>query len=186
MTEGTGFIFSAAEIREKGGLTVKKAAEPAVLDAATEPLARTVKADVELVFSVGADSLLLEGKLTAELSMECARCGAVFTSNFSETFDEVYEDAVESIDVRGPLIESVALMMPLKPLCAPGCKGLCQACGGNLNLKTCGCEIERGPRNDGARKANPFNALRMYPVPPRKAPAHGKQDSGKTGKKRPN
>ena len=186
MKKDYGLIFDAAVIREKGGLTAVKTLDPEIFAGLLEAPAEVSRASMNLVFSVGGESLLLEGTVQAGLRLSCARCGDSFTAEFSETFDEVYEDAVESIDVRGPLIESVTLMMPLKPLCAPGCKGLCQACGGNLNLKTCGCEIERGPRNDGARKANPFNALRMYPVPPRKAPAHGKQDSGKTGKKRPN
>ena len=143
MEKDLGLVFEAAAIREKGGLTVKKALNPGIFADLLEDPAEVEKADMDLVFSVGGDSLVLAGALKAELRLECARCGEPFTGKFSETFDELYEDAVESIDVRGCLRESAALMMPLKPLCSPECKGLCRSCGGNLNLKACGCVIRQ-------------------------------------------
>ena len=57
-------------------------------------------------------------------------------------------------------MESVAVMMPLKPLCAAGCKGLCQVCGGNRNLKACGCMAKREPGFEAAKKESPFKALK--------------------------
>jgi uncharacterized protein len=163
MREDYGLVFNAAEIREKGGLTVKKALEPELFADVLAVPAEVVGACADLVFSIGGESLLLEGVLQADLHIECARCGCFFTTKFSETFDEVYEDAVESLDVRGPLIESLSLMMPLKPLCTPACKGLCPACGANLNLKTCGCVAENrlGRRTD--KKESPFNILKNPP-----------------------
>lgn len=160
MEKDYGLIFNAAEIREKGGLTVKKPLDPELFAATFDAPARVKTASMDLVFSVGTDSLLLEGLVKADLDLQCARCGELFTTPFAETFDEVYEDAVESIDVRGPLVESVAIMMPLKPLCAAGCKGLCQVCGGNRNLKACGCAAERGPGPGMDRKESPFKALK--------------------------
>ena len=160
MEKDCGLVFSAAEIREKGGLTVKKPLDPEIFADIFDAPASITKAAMDLIFSVGGESLLLEGSVKAGLRLECARCGEPFTAEFTETFDELYEDAVESIDVRGPLRESVALMMPLKPLCAPGCKGLCQACGTNLNLKTCGCGTAREAEFNEARKENPFKSLK--------------------------
>lgn len=160
MKKDFGLVFETAAIREKGGLTVKKTLDPGVFDDLLESPARVEKADVDLVFSVGGDSLLLEGALKAGLRLECARCGEPFTADFTETFDELYEDAVESIDVCGPVRESAALMMPLKPLCSPGCKGLCGSCGGNLNLKDCGCVTGHDAGFNAAKKENPFRALK--------------------------
>jgi len=159
MEKDPSLVFLAAEIREKGGLTVKKPVDPGILADIPAAPAKITKADMDLVFSVGGESLLLEGSLKAELSMECARCGEPFTAKFTETFDELYEDAVESIDVCGPLRESAALMMPLKPLCSPACKGLCQTCGANLNLKACGCAGPEAKFNE-AMKESPFEALK--------------------------
>jgi uncharacterized metal-binding protein YceD (DUF177 family) len=160
MKEDPGLVFNAAEIKEKGGLTVKKALDPEIFAGLLEAGAEVMKADTDLVFSVGESSLLLEGALKAELRLECARCGEPFTGKFTETFDELYEDAVESIDVCGQLRESAALMMPLKPLCSPECKGLCQACGGNLNLKACGCVTGHEADFNTAKKESPFKVLK--------------------------
>lgn len=47
------------------------------------------------------------------------------------------------IDLRELLSEQVYLGLPLKPLCRPGCRGLCPHCGANLNqVEGCGCPEE--------------------------------------------
>ncbi|OGS08687.1 MAG: hypothetical protein A2270_01595 [Elusimicrobia bacterium RIFOXYA12_FULL_51_18] len=163
MEKSHGLVFSTAEIREKGGLTLKKALDPEFFADVLEGPAKVANANVDLVFSVGGDSLLLEGAVEAGLHLECARCGEPFTGKFTEPFDELYEDAVESIDVSGTLRDSVALMMPLKPLCSPQCKGLCQACGGNLNLKVCGCVTGQEAEFSEAKKEGPFKDLKRRP-----------------------
>jgi uncharacterized protein len=162
MQKDDGLIFSAAAIREKGGLTVKKPLDTEIFSATLDAPARVKKAAMDLVFSVGDDSLLVEGMIKADLDLQCARCGEIFTAPFTETFDEVYEDAVESIDVRGPLVESIAVMMPLKPLCAAECKGLCQVCGGNRNLKACDCAVEQEPGSGADNKESPFKGLKRF------------------------
>jgi len=181
-----GLIFSAAEIREKGGLTVRKVLDADIFAETLDAPAKVERTSIELIFSVGGESLLLEGEIKAGIGMDCARCGARFNADFSETFDEVYEDAVESIDVRGLLVESVALMMPLKPLCSEGCKGLCQVCGADLNRKSCGCVTARDTEVSGAKGDNPFGALKDLPIKQRlKDQENKKTTGGKPGKKRP-
>ena len=46
----------------------------------------------------------------------------------------------DQIDLNEVLREQFYLALPMKPLCADGCLGLCSQCGANLNLTTCGCE----------------------------------------------
>ena len=36
--------------------------------------------------------------------------------------------------------EHVLLELPLVPLCAPDCQGLCATCGADLNQGPCGCD----------------------------------------------
>jgi len=175
MEKDHGLIFDAAEIREKGGLTASRTLAAEIFAGLLETPAAVDKAAAELTFSVGGDALLLEASVKAVLHLECARCGRPFTADFSETFDEVYEDAVESIDVRGPLMEAVALMPPLKPLCAEGCRGLCQVCGGDLNLKDCGCADPAAAAGDDG-KENPFSGLKGLSL--------GKNPADKKEKKR--
>jgi len=176
-----GLVFDAARIREKGGLKVSRALPTDVFAGLLKVPDEVSGASVDLAFSVGGESLLLEGTVKAALRLECARCGAPFTADFSETFDEVYEDTVESVDVRGPLRESVALMPPLKPLCAEDCRGLCRVCGGNLDLKACGC-AESGPAQEEKRNAGRFEALKGFSA----LPPGEKKGNGGPGKKRGN
>jgi DUF177 domain-containing protein len=57
----------------------------------------------------------------------------------SEDLDVVwYADLVVPLD---PLIdEQIQLELPMKPLCAEGCRGLCPQCGADLNAVPCACE----------------------------------------------
>lgn len=45
-----------------------------------------------------------------------------------------------SIDVTKILMEQINLLIPVKPLCSPSCKGLCPQCGVNLNHEQCQCK----------------------------------------------
>ena len=38
--------------------------------------------------------------------------------------------------------EQILLNLPLKPVCEPGCKGLCPTCGVNRNQIECDCRSE--------------------------------------------
>jgi len=44
-----------------------------------------------------------------------------------------------SLDVIDLVREQFQLALPMKPLCADGCRGLCAVCGANLNRTECGC-----------------------------------------------
>ena len=45
----------------------------------------------------------------------------------------------DEIDLTHDLEEQVAMSLPLKPLCAEQCKGLCAECGADLNMSSCAC-----------------------------------------------
>ena len=62
---------------------------------------------------------------------------------------EVAEDDVttafykeDSIDLGELMHEQFVLALPMKPLCAETCRGLCVHCGTNLNKDTCACAPE--------------------------------------------
>lgn len=144
-------IFKASEIREKGGLREKRAIDPAFFAGIFDAPVKLVSAELDLVFSVGSDAILLEGKATGTFELECARCGEIFSAKLTEPFDEVYEDTVEFIDVRELARDTAAVMVPMKPLCNALCKGRCPVCSGDLNTTACGCKIET---------ESPFKALK--------------------------
>ncbi len=151
MAEKDPLVFKYEDIKEGGGLNLKLSLTPdAYADAFDKPGALK-KLDLEMDFSVGGDSILLEGRISAELELDCARCGEPLTRAFSDAFDEVYPDSLEYIDTREVIRESAGLLAPIKVLCAEDCKGRCLVCGANRNVKKCGCTADM---------TNKFSALK--------------------------
>ena len=73
----------------------------------------------------------------------------------------------ETIDLGDLVREQLYLALPMKPLCAEACKGLCPQCGTNLNRGTCDCRSEwqdpafrkaEGPEEGPPTVAQPFRA----------------------------
>lgn len=46
------------------------------------------------------------------------------------------------VDLRRLATEQLYLQVPMKPVCDPGCRGLCPRCGEDLNRSACTCEAE--------------------------------------------
>jgi uncharacterized protein len=151
MQENDPLVFKYADIAAEGGLSVKLAPAPAAYADAFDSPDTLKKLRLELDFSVGGESILLEGRVYAELELICARCGDPLARAFEDSFDEVYPDSLEYIDTRELIRETVALVAPIKVLCSDACKGRCLLCGVNRNRKTCGCTTD---------KASPFAALK--------------------------
>ncbi|HET7039344.1 MAG TPA: DUF177 domain-containing protein [Gemmatimonadales bacterium] len=62
-----------------------------------------------------------------------------------EADEEPYRGKV--IDLDPILREQILLSLPGYPVCRDGCKGLCHACGQDLNERECGCDRRvRDPR----------------------------------------
>jgi uncharacterized protein len=123
-----------------------------------------VVAPVELSMNVeksGKDAFRVTGRVATRLGLECSRCAEPFeipvgadfelryvphTANAGEGEREIDEDDLTtafyqegSLDVIDLLREQFQLALPMKPLCAEACRGLCPHCGANLNGTECGC-----------------------------------------------
>ena len=131
--------------------------DPSTLDEFTVSACLTV---------VGAD-VIARGELVGTLRLDCVRCLSQFHQPFRLSFEGIFlpEEDVRSPVAKGKrrasdeppdeievyvlqddcvelgelLREQVILSVPMQPLCAPDCKGLCPQCGENLNVKACGC-----------------------------------------------
>lgn len=101
------------------------------------------------------EGIYIDGELNSTLTAECVRCleDAVvpITIHLDELFYYPPQSAPEGELVVGedgfidltPLVRELSLLeVPIKVLCQPGCKGLCQECGQNLNLGECDCVPE--------------------------------------------
>jgi uncharacterized protein len=123
-----------------------------------------VVAPVRLVIDVHKDgeAYRVTGNVTTRLQLECGRCLEAFEIPVDSPFElryvpevvaaadamerEVSEDDLttsyykeDSIDLAELMHEQFVLALPMKPLCADACKGLCPHCGTNLNKSSCDC-----------------------------------------------
>ena len=126
-----------------------------------------VAAPVHLVMNVHKDgeAYRATGRVATRLQLECGRCLEPFEIAVDNPFElryvphveasaegeerEVAEDDLttafykeDSINLGELMHEQFVLALPMKPLCATGCKGLCVHCGTNLNVETCTCAPE--------------------------------------------
>ena len=125
-----------------------------------------VAARVSLAFDIFKDKqqFRLVGRVQTTLELPCSRCLEPFTLPVDQTFDlryqphahntgegerEIEEDDLttafyehDEIDLGQLMREQFYLALPMKPLCAPDCKGLCPVCGTNLNRGSCDCKRE--------------------------------------------
>ncbi|HVN31441.1 MAG TPA: DUF177 domain-containing protein [Thermoanaerobaculaceae bacterium] len=104
---------------------------------------------------------LLEGRVQGAARLRCVRCLGEFDFRFAERMalhllpssalpqDEERRLEMGDLEMRfydEPKIdlaevagEQFALSVPMKPLCAETCRGICPRCGANLNLGPCSC-----------------------------------------------
>lgn len=68
----------------------------------------------------------------------------------------------DRLPLRDTLWEQIHLALPVKPLCAPDCRGLCPTCGANRNTAPrCGCADAAAPAPSGGNGG--LAALRDLP-----------------------
>ena len=111
--------------------------EPVVMDATLESVHNGVMA---------------AGTASAPWTGACRRCLREATgtveARFKELFErrptegETYQLRGEEIDLEPLLREVVLLELPLSPLCADDCQGLCPECGADRNADGCDCVVD--------------------------------------------
>jgi uncharacterized protein len=103
-------------------------------------------ADLELEVQLEGvtEGVLVTARVTAPLVGECARCLEPFTSVTSVRFQELFALAAGVagpdgyvldaglLDLEPALRDALVLELPLSPLCAADCLGLCSQCGVRL------------------------------------------------------
>ncbi len=112
--------------------------------------------------------VLVTGKVTTTVTLECSRCLTLFEHPLEALFEaqcdirtfhlmaeglpvEEGEEVTaifdsNSVDLWELARQAVIVHLPMRPLCHPECKGLCPHCGANLNETTCSCEMPADPR----------------------------------------
>jgi uncharacterized protein len=105
----------------------------------------------------------VSGSIQALLTLQCSRCLKDFSVEKTVTLDlliawgdiaaELQEDSEESnentifidaplLDVSELIVQEILLDVPMKPLCAESCPGLCPRCGALKGSAECTCPSE--------------------------------------------
>jgi uncharacterized protein len=96
-----------------------------------------------------SDGLLATGTVSGAWTAPCRRClrpvEGRLAVDFQELFEahppdgETYRLDHDRIDLEPLAREALTLDLPLAPLCAEDCRGLCPTCGADLNQAVCDC-----------------------------------------------
>lgn len=118
--------------------------------------------EAKLKIDKNGKEIIISGTLKTNLKLTCSRClvkyfkellvpiNVVYQPVEELKSDENYELKTEELDMdfyKGDeldlnllLKEQITLNIPMKPLCAEDCKGICIRCGQDLNIERCKCE----------------------------------------------
>jgi len=108
--------------------------------------------------------ILVKGTLHTEVEVVCSRCLSPFRCPLELNIEEEYFPVIDVVsgaslplpeepgsftidehhvlDLTEAIRQYALLAIPMKPLCRPGCAGLCPNCGHNLNQGPCGCSSQ--------------------------------------------
>lgn len=140
--------------------------------------APTGPANVQVQLVNTGDVITLSGTAVVPVRLRCARCLEEFETSLEAQLEDQYREVArppgeaesrraleeegvilyhgEEIDLDPPVRESLALAVPMQPLCGEDCRGICPACGLDLNRGTCRCEPEAGDsRLEALRRFRP-------------------------------
>ena len=97
--------------------------------------------------------LLIEGKVSAEFSGVCARCGCDMVFEIAEPlcFSVEISDEIAEVDLTSELRDAILLALPNHPVCKTDCQGVCPTCGKPLSEGSCTCS--------GIKNTSPWDTL---------------------------
>jgi uncharacterized protein len=122
--------------------------------------------EVELVYYRSGSELFFSGSFRGRFTGCCGRCLENYSFTLNQKFDfiltpdparsergaeELHSDelglsyySTDEINLTPLIMEQVMLALPTRPLCSDECRGLCGACGANLNTEPCTCSSAAG------------------------------------------
>jgi len=129
-----------------GTARTERRTAPAPADMGVEMVRVPAGAELELEIQLEGvtEGVLVTATVTAPLAGECARCLEPFSSSMSVRFQELFALAegvagpdgyvldAGLLDLEPALRDALVLELPLSPLCADDCQGLCPECGVRL------------------------------------------------------
>jgi uncharacterized protein len=146
------FVVNVADLVNRPGARRRErvegrlAAPVTVVDTGIRPDRPVV---VEAMLEWVSDGILATGTVHGGWRAPCRRCLQPAEGDLHVDFQELFEPRPtegesyrlghDAIDLEPLAREALTLDLPLAPLCAPGCRGLCPSCGADRNLGGCDC-----------------------------------------------
>ncbi len=117
--------------------------DPRILDLLDDDrIAFPNPASYSFKFSVVSGSFLAQGKIELCCRCRCDRCLVYFNFDVGLAdlcyYIPVKED--DTVDLTDPIRQDILLFFPQRLICDPDCRGLCDRCGQNLNVRNCECQ----------------------------------------------
>jgi uncharacterized protein len=91
---------------------------------------------------VGAELLLVRGEVRQRLTCVCSRCAESFETEAADpafVCSTEINASTDFIDLTDEIREAIIIALPGYPVCREVCRGLCMACGADLNKTACRC-----------------------------------------------
>ena len=147
------FVVNVADLLNRPGARRRERVEARLADADVTVVDSSIRTEVPVVVDVVlewvSDGLLATGTVDGAWEGPCRRClGPVRGERHvavQELFEanprdgESYPLGHHTVDLEPLAREALTLDLPLAPLCAEDCRGLCPTCGADLNQGDCGC-----------------------------------------------
>lgn len=131
------------------GLRDRATCDPATMDMDRGDIRLAEPFSVEAFMTLAERELIVNVNIRCPLRLTCARCLEEFESTVAPSTVLTYPVKPDDVvDITEDIRQEIILAYPMVPVCRPDCKGLCSACGQNLNLASCAhqqAERRKGP-----------------------------------------
>ena len=144
-------LVNVAELLRRPGTDKPLEAQVSATELGIEDVRLTPESPVRVAVKLESlsDGIVVTGHVEAPWHDTCRRCLVPLEGTAVAPVDELYQQRVltdeafpieaDQIDLAPMARELVVLELPLAPLCADDCRGICPTCGVNRNEQDCAC-----------------------------------------------
>ena len=146
------FVVNVADLVNKPGARRRERVEgrlPGPIIVVDTSLRTEHPVVVDALLEWVSDGMLATGTVEGAWEGPCRRClrpvQGTLNVEVQELFEPMHRDGEsyqlgnDRVDLEPLARESLILDLPLAPVCSEDCRGLCPACGADLNAGDCGC-----------------------------------------------
>ena len=120
------------------GLREHATYHPAALDMERDDVRLPQPFEVDAFLTKAERELVVQADIRCPLHLVCARCLEEFDSAVAtKALFNYTVQSTDVVDITDDVRQEIMLAYPMFPVCRPDCKGLCSACGQNLNVGSC-------------------------------------------------